>query len=782
MMTKVLVVDDEKSIRVTLREFLSKEGYDVETAEDAQVAKEALAKGGFDVVVTDIILPRVTGVELLQTIRAAAPHVQVIMMTGEPTVDTATESLRAGAFDYLFKPFTKEAILRTVANAAKVKALDDERRRLEEENRRYQEHLEQLVEEQTADLRASEGKLNAMLASIGDHMSMMDRDLNVLWANETAKRIFGSNIIGKKCYTVYHGRKEPCEPHPCLTLQAFEDGKVHEHDTEVMNQEGEVLSFHCTANVALRDKAGDPLGVIEISRDITEQKRAEAERARLATAIEQAAEAIMVTDPEGSIQYVNPAFERITGYPREEVLGKNPRMLKSGKHGEAFYRNMWITIKGGEVWSGRVTNQKKDGSLYEQEGSIAPVRDSSGAIVNFVAVKRDVTEQTALERRLRQAQKMEAIGALAGGITHDFNNVLAAIIGYGQIAAAELPADSAIREDLARILSAADRAKELVRQILTFSRQGEEERQPVRLHLIVKEALKLLRPSLPSTIEIHEDVDTDCPPVLADPTQMHQVFMNLCTNAYHAMREHGGVLETSLKPFGVDADFARARPEIQEGAYVRLTVSDTGHGMDKVTLERLFEPFFTTKEKGEGTGLGLATAHGIVKAHGGAISVYSEPGKGTAFHVYLPCAETETPEATRIEAPIRGGNERILVVDDEKDLAHLMERVLAQFGYDAVAMTNSADALAVFRAHPRLFDLVITDYTMPKMTGEQLVAEVRRIRPDIPIILTTGFSERISPERAEALGLNAFLMKPADPKRLATLVREVLDKKGNPGA
>jgi len=530
-----------------------------------------------------------------------------------------------------------------------------------------------------------------------------------------------------------------------------------------------------TTKVPMCDIEGNVRGIVGISRDITERKRREDERARLVMAIEHAAEAVVVTDAEGTIEYVNPAFEQITGYTRGEAVGKNPRILKSGKQDDAFYKDLWHTITRGEVWSGRFTNMKKDGNLYEEEATISPVMDTAGKIVSFVAIKRDISARLVLERRLRLAEKMEAIGTLAGGIAHDFNNVLAAIIGYSEIAASELAPESPVRRDLEQVLCAADRAKSLVRQILTFSRQVEEERRPVELGLIVNEALKLLRPSLPTTIEILTRIEKDCGLILADATQAHQVIVNLCTNAYHAMRETGGVLTVSVEPFQVDWLLAQSNPGLHKGPYVRLSVSDTGCGMTKETQERVFEPFFTTKAPGEGTGLGLATAHGIVSAHGGVVTIYSEVGKGTTFHVYLPCAELAAPEPSLSEERVPGGHERILVLDDEEPLARLMERTLRNLGYDVVTMTSSVDALAAFRAQPQLFDLIVTDQTMPKITGERLAGEVWRIRPDMRVILTTGAPGGMLSERLAEIGVAAILTKPASVSETARVVRQILD-------
>jgi len=514
-----------------------------------------------------------------------------------------------------------------------------------------------------------------------------------------------------------------------------------------------------------------------LKADMVERARAEEDRKRLATAIEQAAEIVIITDTDGAIQYVNPAFERITGYTREEVLGQNPRLLKSGKHATAFYRMLWETLTNGETWTGRFHNRKKDGTLYEEEATISPVRDAEGRTVNYVAVKRDITHEARLEAQLRQSQKMEALGTLAGGIAHDFNNLLQVVLGYTDMAMAEAPKDSELFASLNEILTAGSRATDLVNQILTFSRQTEQERKPLRLQPVIKEALKLLRHSLPATIEIRQRVDAACSPVLADPTQVHQVIMNLCANAYHAMREHGGVLEVTLEATDVTADLAAEMPDMTPCACARLTVRDTGCGMADATRARIFEPYFTTKEAGEGTGLGLSTVHGIVKSHDGGITVQSEPGKGTTFAIYLPvyagAARTVRTEAVTRALP--RGAERILLVDDEEQVLEFERKLLERLGYNVKARTSSIEALEAFRAEPDGVDLIIADQTMPNLTGANLAKEILRVRPDMPIILCTGFSEIVPEEHAKAIGIREYVRKPIVARDVADAVRRVLD-------
>src|SRR5262249_14632886 len=375
-----------------------------------------------------------------------------------------------------------------------------------------------------------------------------------------------------------------------------------------------------------------------------------------------------------------------------------------------------------------------------------------------------ISERKRLEAQLRQAQKMEAIGTLAGGIAHDFNNILTAILGYTELALDDIRHEGHAWRYLHEVHKAGLRAKTLVQQILTFSRRTEQLRIPVQLPVLLEEALALLRASLPSTIEIHQAITQDVGPVLADPTQLHQVLLNLCANAAHAMRETGGRLEVRLEAVDVDEQVTAQQPELQPGPYVCITVTDTGHGMTPEIMERIFEPFFTTKGPGEGTGMGLALVHGIITNHGGTVLVASIVGQGTTFTVYLPCSADLGQAQAALEGSlltdIPTGAERVLLVDDEVALVHLGEAILRRLGYEVVACTSSTEALEVFRVAPQRFDLVITDQTMPHMTGERLAQALRHLRPDIPIILCTGFSHAMHAERAPELRIDAFLMKP----------------------
>lgn len=422
-----------------------------------------------------------------------------------------------------------------------------------------------------------------------------------------------------------------------------------------------------------------------------------------------------------------------------------------------------------------------DGRLVWLRDTVRVVDAGTGAGRQLRGMMVDITQrhQAEGERRQREiqyqhAQRLESLGVLAGGIAHDFNNILAAILGYTELAMEDVPQQGVIWRNLRYVLSAGRRAQALVRQILAFSRQSHQEPKPLQLHGILTEAVALLRASLPATITIRQHIDPEAGIILADPTQMHQIVMNLCTNAEHAMRDSGGVLEVRWEAVEVDAAGAAHGRDLPPGPHARLTVRDTGHGIAPDLRERIFEPFFTTKEVGQGTGMGLATVHGIVASHGGAIRVDSTVGHGTTFTLYFPRLDAPAHEAASAELLLLTGTGRILLVEDEEPLAALGQFTLTRLGYDVTVRTSSVEALAAFRVAPARFDLLITDYTMPQMTGAVLAREVRQLRPDIPIILCTGFSQTMNAQHAHALGINAFLLKPLLMRDLALTIQRVL--------
>jgi PAS domain S-box-containing protein len=427
----------------------------------------------------------------------------------------------------------------------------------------------------------------------------------------------------------------------------------------------------------------------------------------------------------------------------------------------------------GQAFEQEYQIRQKDGTYLYWSDRGRPVCDGQGRLTKFIGACTDITDRQRLEKQLRQSQKMEAVGTLAGGIAHDFNNILGAINGYWELAVADFPSDHAAQSHLDQIGKAVNRAKALVRQILSFSREQEHAHRPVQLEPVVDEAIDLLRAALPATIEIRQYVESPLAAVLGDPTQLHQVIMNLGTNALHAMGEKGGVLEIRLNVVSIDAQ-AAARSELKEGPHVRLALSDTGQGMERAVVERIFEPFYTTKEQGKGTGLGLYVVHSIVKGLGGTISAYSEPGSGTTFNVYLPAQFSEEAAPAEHHSIISGGNKHILFVDDEQPLVEIGQEVLERQGYKVTTSNNGLDALERFYARPSDFDLVITDSTMPGMSGCELAASLTQLRPDLPIILVTGFTSSITKKKANELGIRKVLLKPATGRELGEAVSRAL--------
>ena len=489
--------------------------------------------------------------------------------------------------------------------------------------------------------------------------------------------------------------------------------------------------------------------------------------------------AVIVEDLEGKIRVVNRVAEEMLGCSKAELLGNSLESLVSSP--PTFLENVRLgkyTTNNEMVWPG------SQGHRYTVSVSASPLTDDRDkSLIGVVYVGHDITEQKRAEeekdrlaQRLRQAQKMEAIGTLAGGIAHDFNNILNIILGYADLAMDSTLPDSSIASDLGQVITAGNRAKELVHQILAFSRQSRVERITIRLQSLIKETLKMLRSSLPTTIDIISDLDSNCGAVLIDPTHAHQILMNLCTNAHHAMETTGGILSIAFKGVRIDSDSRQGALGLVPGEYAELTVSDTGHGIGPDLIDKIFDPYFTTKEVGKGTGMGLSIIHGIIADCGGAITVESEPGKGTSFHVYLPVIEREgVPLDKDAEETPPRGKERVLFIDDEELLAQMGKEMLERLGYHVTVRQSSLEALSTFQGCPEAFDVIVTDQTMPNMTGADLARRMLQIRPDIPIILCTGYSSLVDQDSAAALGVKEFALKPLTRGRIARLIRKVLD-------
>ena len=533
----------------------------------------------------------------------------------------------------------------------------------------------------------------------------------------------------------------------------------------------------------LYDKDGALVGAIESIRDITKQKQAEEnlqkseEKFRLI--FDYAPLGILHFNNNGIITACNDNFVNIIGSSKETLIGLNMFDL----HDKNIVQALENALKGQTVTFDGEYSSMTAIKVTPIRLIFGPVFSREKTVQGGIGIIEDISEQIQAESereklkiQLQQAQKMESIGTLAGGIAHDFNNILFPILGHTELLLKDIPESSPLRDSLDKIYTSTLRAKDLVKQILTFSRRGSSEFEPLEIQIVIKEALKLIRSTIPATIDIKQDIRDGIGVINADPTQIHQIVMNLSTNAYHAMEKTGGELNVGLN--GIElGDNNILRNGMAPGLYACLTIADTGIGMDEDLIKKIFDPFFTTKEHGKGTGIGLSVVHGIVLNMNGAIEVNSEPGKGTEFIIYLPMVKKslKKQEPIQVKRSVQKGNERIFLVDDEEEIIVMVKKMLEHFGYQVTSFTDSAKALETFCNDPEKFDMIITDMAMPNISGDKLSAEVKKIRPDIPVLLCTGYSETMSEENAETLGINGFLLKPIVMNDLFQKIREVLD-------
>ncbi len=512
-----------------------------------------------------------------------------------------------------------------------------------------------------------------------------------------------------------------------------------------------------------------------IVHDITERKRAQTENERLRTAIEQAGESIVITDTQGDIVYVNPIAEKVAGYTRQELLGTNPRIFKSGLQDDAFYQALWATLLQGKIWLGRLINRRKDGSLFTETTTISPVRNVAGEIVYFVAVKIDITEHLLLEAQLQQAQKMESVGRLAGGVAHDFNNMLSVILGFTQMAMAKAEPGSSQHDDLQEVLNAAQRSANITRQLLAFARKQTIAPQVLNLNEVIEGMLKMLRRLIGEDINLIWQPSSSLWSVKIDPSQMDQILANLCVNARDAIVGIGSISIATGKSLLNEA-FCACHIGALPGEYVFFSVTDTGCGMSREIMEKIFEPFFTTKEMGQGTGLGLATVYGIVKQNDGFITADSQPGHGTTFTIYLPRHCRQEPEEQiehRYSSP-HGKGECVLLVEDEAAILRLTKKILENAGYKVLTADTPSRALALAGAHEAEIVLLLTDVVMPEMSGKDLAAQVKTIIPQLKCLYMSGYTASVIAGRGVLDEGTHFIQKPFSAEGLAIKVREAL--------
>jgi len=649
------------------------------------------------------------------------------------------------------------------------------------------ESIRDITEQRLAQeaLRRSEEKYRELVENANSIILRMDNQGKVTFINEFALRFFGyseDEILGKNVVGTIIPSAETSGPAPqsMIDLIALNPDRRGGNVTENVRRDGEKVWIAWT-NKPIRNEDGSVMEVLCVGNDITERKLMEEAVARAEEKyrdiFENSITGIYQVSLDGSILSTNKSVANILGYSSpEELIKEVSNILRLYVHPERRSELIRLIEEHDSVREFEVELFRKDGSIVWIAVSACSIRNSEGMIVQIEGTLSDITDTKVLRARLDQAQKMEAIGTLAGGIAHDFNNILTPIIGYTELSLNMVGENDRVSNNMRQVLLSANRAKDLVRQILTFSRKTEEERKPVQVSIIVKEVLKLLRSSLPTTIDIRKRIHEDAvdSTTMADPTQLHQVLMNLCTNAAHSMRSKGGKLTISLENVEIGPHTKGRTPDLEPGTYLRLSVADTGEGMAESVRQRIFDPYYTTKGPDEGTGLGLAVVYGIVKSLSGAITVSSEPGKGSEFFVYFQRVRPIAIPRARSPRRMPTGYGLVLVVDDEKFIVDMTKEMLETLGYQIVPRYSSTDALEAFKAKPESFDLVITDMTMPDLTGIDLAREILSIRPDIPLIMCTGFSEKVNENEIKLLGIKTLLMKPVSMHEMAVTVNRIL--------
>lgn len=615
-----------------------------------------------------------------------------------------------------------------------------------------------------------------MFNAIDDGVVITDTNMNIQLANKGMHKTFGYNpeeLIGKTTSFLHAGEDDHISGK--YFFDPDSERKVRFHVAAYKHKSGREFPGE-TFCVKLYAKNNGWIGNLGIMRDVSLRQKAEVERDRLIAAIEQTSDAIVITDRKAIIQYVNPAFELITGYSRDEVLGQNPRILKSGEQNEQFYQDFWQILNSGRTFKGRMVNRRKDGTVFTEEATISPICDQDGRIISFVAVKRDISEQILLEAQLRQAQKMEAVGRLTGGVAHDFNNILGVIIGYTEMALDGVEPGQKLHDDLGKILDAAGRSADIVRQLLAFSRKQTITPKILDLNKAVLEILKMLHRLIGEQITLSWVPRPDSLMIKMDPTQIDQILANLCVNAKDAIEGSGKItIETTRATF--DKEYCANHIGFQPGKFVQLTVSDNGCGIDKETQQHIFEPFFSTKESGRGTGLGLSTVYGIVKQNNGFINVYSELGRGTTVKVYLPSHEDARPEIPeKTHAVSKAGlGETILLVEDELVLLDMAQKMLEIIGYNVLAANKPGDALKIAEDYPGKIDLLFTDVVMPEMTGKELAQVIQSRHPDLKVLFMSGYTANVIAHNGILDEGIRFIQKPFSMGDLAYKIRGILN-------
>jgi len=638
--------------------------------------------------------------------------------------------------------------------------------------------IQDLLKRQKSMLESLE-KYRTLLETTSEGYTLLNAKRIIIEVNEAFCKMLGysqDEILGKTPFDLVDDENREIFVEQTSKISATAH---RSYEITLKKKNGEDLYTYYNATT-LRDKSGEVQGSFALITDITEKKKAEEERNRLAVAIEQSAESVFITDRDGKIQYVNPAFERLTGYIREEAIGKNPRILKSGKHDPLFYKQMWDTLTRGDTWHGRFINQKKDGSLYETEAIISPILDKSGKITNFVSIKRDITNEIELEKRLIHAQKMEAIGTLAGGVAHDLNNILGGLVSYPELLLLQLPEDSPLRKSILTIQKSGEKAAAVVQDLLTLARRGVVITDVVSLNDVISEYLKSpehenLKSYHPGG-NIETRLEKDVLNILGSSIHLSKTVMNLVSNAAEAMPE-GGKLTVTTENRYIDRPI-RGYDDVKEGDYVVLIVSDTGTGISSDDIDKIFEPFYTKKKMGRsGTGLGMAVVWGTVKDHNGYIDVQSTEGTGTTFTLYFPVTREKLPEDKShlaIES-YSGSGESILVIDDVKEQRKIASGMLKELGYSVVSVSSGEEAVEYLKTNK--IDLLLLDMIMdPGMDGLDTYKKILELHPRQKAIIASGFSETDRVKEVQSLGAGAYIRKPLLLEKIGLAVKEELEK------
>lgn len=771
---KVLLVEDSEDDAALLMRALRKGGFDPKThrVETAREMAMALSDRTWDVILCDFKLPRFSGLEAIELLKQSQIDIPILLVSGTIGEEMAVECMRRGAHDYILKDNLSRlcpAIERELAEA---------------QSRVKRRQAEKALRENESRLREAQE-----MARLG-FWSWDVRTGEVRWSDQVYKifqvdpKTFKPQIDAIMALSPWPGDSQRDED---LIRHAVETRKKGSYEQRFLRPDGSVGYYYSTF-YGEYDDLGRLISIVGTIQDITERKTAEEALRQSEEKFKTIANYTVNWEswfaPDGKYLWVNPAVERITGYTADEILAMPDfvSVLVAAEDQDLFRKYFQAALAGTRGENYEFRYRHKNGAILWLSVAWQPVYDAQGTFLGIRTSGRDITalkqaedERRQLEKQLFQAQKMEAIGTLAGGIAHDFNNILSGIIGYAELL--QMQADESAQRNIAQILHAAERARNLIKQILAFSRKGEQDKKPMDFRSVIQEALNLLRATTSAKIDIEIHLPGDPVVIHADYTRMHQMIMNIGTNAVHSMGEKGGLLEIRLDCVELARGDLAAKLNLPVGSYAKLSLRDTGCGIDPSHMSRLFDPFFTTKKIGEGTGLGLAVVYGIVQDHGGGIEVESRLGQGSTFHLYLPLVQPVPVAHVAQEAKdIPCGHERILFVDDERDLVEVGVQLLRGLGYDVTGCLGSIQALEVFKENANAFDLVITDMNMPSLSGVEVASAMLKDRPDLPIILCTGYSDYIDREKAVRLGIKEFLMKPVSRRVMALAVRKVLAK------